>query len=108
LLHLYARALDAAGEHRRAALHHLRCGLLHPTSPYAGPSLLRASQLHDEAFGDEEAALRLAERALTIAQAQRHADLIAACRTWMSEIEADLDEPAANRANAGQLTKEPE
>lgn len=115
LFHLYARAFDASGDDERAILYHLRCGLMHPTSPYAGSSLLRASQLHREIHQDLPAARRLAERALTIARAQRRDDLIDACRRWLADLDAAFesgdDAPSTTNnpspAEAANPSKEP-
>lgn len=92
-LEQYGRAAARSGEPEVAAVMLARCFVLHPASRWAPSSLLESATLHRHAFGDEDAAQRLARRSLATARALGLREAIAAAEAFLAASESTGADP---------------
>lgn len=94
-LHQYGRALARAGEPEAGVVMLARTFVLFPESRAAPSALLDAARIHRTSFRDEDAAVRLARRAIGVARAMGLAEVAAEGEIFLASPPASAAPPAS-------------
>lgn len=85
-LYQYSLSLLKTNNKRKAATMFLQCAISYPGSQYAAPSLIETALIYETVYKNQDTSIRLLERAVVIATAQRQSDSAKRARRELARL----------------------